>query len=99
MADIDAVPTSLLLQHIDNGLAVMTSAHELNLFWFFVQNDTTNTISRLLLPCGFERPANMTALYVVYSHQLIVESIPVRCSEVAQRATLQLVDVLSSEGA
>jgi hypothetical protein len=50
----DAAPMCLLLLHVDNGPAIMATTHEPNLFKFFVQNDTINTISRLLLPCDFE---------------------------------------------
>ncbi len=66
--------SSLLLPFNQDNSAIMTVTHEQNLLLFFVRNNPAITISSLLLPRDFARPATTRAINGNFSLQLIVES-------------------------
>jgi hypothetical protein len=78
-------------------------ATQKNLLLFFVRNDAAITISSLLLPRYFERPAITTAMNASFSLQLIVELLSTGTKQVAPATILddsfKLIDVLALEGA
>ena len=82
----------------------MTATHAQNLLLFFIRNDSAITISSLLLPRDFARPATTIATNGNFSLQLIVESLSTGADYQVAPATIlddsfKLIDVLTSEGA
>jgi hypothetical protein len=96
--------SSLLLPFNQDNSAIMTATHAQNLLLFFVRNDPAITISSLLLPHDFARPATTTAINGNFSLQLIVKSLSTGADHQVAPATIlddsfKLIDTLASEGA
>jgi hypothetical protein len=75
-----------------------------NLLLLFNQDNSAITISSLLLPCDFARPAITTATNATFSLQLIFESLSTGAHHLVAPATIldnsfKLIDILASEGA